>query len=220
MARDPIYRRRGFDAEIIELCVRWYISYRLSYRDLVELMADRGIAVSHTTIMRWVIQYVPEFEKRWNRFARPVGRSWRVDETYISVRGRWHYLYRAVDKQGKTVDFLLRPDRGTGVLQEGAHFASTRSSQSYPRRPRAESARFVATAGRASALAQRGSPNLQVPQQHRRAGPPYDQATLCIHDGVQIVLQRVDRACGSRAGLIGFESASSRSVADGLLAGQ
>jgi DDE domain len=101
IARDPIYRRRGFDAEIIELCVRWYISYRLSCRDLVELMADRGIAVSHTTIMRWVIRYVPEFEKRWNRFARPVGRSWRVDETYISVRGRWHYLYRAVDKQAR-----------------------------------------------------------------------------------------------------------------------
>jgi hypothetical protein len=77
IARDPIYRRRGFDAEIIELCVRWYISYRLSYRDLVELMADRGVAVSHTTIIWWVIRYVPEFEKRWNRFARPVGRSWR-----------------------------------------------------------------------------------------------------------------------------------------------
>jgi transposase-like protein len=90
IARDRIYRRRGFDAEIIELCVRWYASYRLSYRDLVELMADRGVAVAHTTIMRWVIRYVPEFEKRWNRFARPVGRSWRVDETYIPVRGRWH----------------------------------------------------------------------------------------------------------------------------------
>ena len=75
IARDRIYRRRSFDAEIIELCVRWYISYRLSYRDLVELVADRGVAVSHTTIMRWVIRYMPEFEKRWNRFARPVGRS-------------------------------------------------------------------------------------------------------------------------------------------------
>ena len=110
IARDPIYRRLGFDAEIIELCVRWYIRFRLSYRDLVELMADRGVAVSHTTIMRWVIRYVPELEKRWNRFARPVGRSWRVDETYIPVHGHWHYLYRAVDKHGKKVDFLLRPD--------------------------------------------------------------------------------------------------------------
>jgi transposase-like protein len=93
--RDAIYRRRVFDAEIIELCVRWYISYRLSYRDLVEMMAERGVQVAHTTILRWVLQYVPEYEKRWGRFARPVGTSWRVDETYVSIRGRWHHLYRA-----------------------------------------------------------------------------------------------------------------------------
>jgi transposase-like protein len=74
-----MYRRRRFDAEIIELCVRWYITYRLSYRDLVAMMSERGIDVSHTTIHRWVIRYVPEFEKRWNRFAQPVNTSWRVD---------------------------------------------------------------------------------------------------------------------------------------------
>jgi hypothetical protein len=101
IVRDPIYRRRRFDAEIIELCVRWYITYRLSYRDLVAMMAERGIVVSHTTIHRWVIRYVPEFEKRWNRFARPVNNSWRVDETYVRVGGKWDYLYRAVDKHGK-----------------------------------------------------------------------------------------------------------------------
>ena len=95
-------------------------------------MADRGIAVAHTTIMRWVIRYVPELEKRWNRFARPVGRSWRVDETYISVRGRWRYMYRAVDKQGKTVDFLLRPDRGIAAAQ--AFFRKALAS--HPRGPR------------------------------------------------------------------------------------
>ena len=81
------------------------------------MMAERGIAVSHTTIHRWVIRYVPEFEKRWNRFARPVNTSWRVDETYIKVRGKWNYLYRAVDKHGKTVDFLLRPDRSVAAAQ-------------------------------------------------------------------------------------------------------
>jgi hypothetical protein len=72
IVRDSIYRRRRFDAEIIELCVRWFITYRLSYRDLVAMMAERGIVVSRTTIHRWVIRYVPEFEKRWNRYARPV----------------------------------------------------------------------------------------------------------------------------------------------------
>jgi transposase-like protein len=84
--RDAIYVKRQFDTEIIVLCVRWYISYRLSYRDLVAMMAVRGVIISHTTIMRWVIRYVPEFEKRWNRFARSIGSSWRVDETYIRSR--------------------------------------------------------------------------------------------------------------------------------------
>lgn len=75
------------------------------------MMAERGVDVSHTTILRWVQRYAPEFEQRWQRYARPVGTSWRVDETYIKVRGRWTYLYRAVDKHGLTVDFLLSEHR-------------------------------------------------------------------------------------------------------------
>ena len=75
------------------------------------MMAERGVELAHTTILRWVQHYVPVSDKKWNRFARPVGRSWRVDETYIRVRGQWKYLYRAVDKQGNTVDFLLSEHR-------------------------------------------------------------------------------------------------------------
>jgi transposase-like protein len=111
IARDPIYRRRRFQSEIIELCVRWYLTYRLSYRDLVEMLAERGVNVSHTTIYRWVQRYVPEFERRWARYAKPVHPSGRVDETAIAVRGGDCYLYRAVDKFGKTVDSLLCADR-------------------------------------------------------------------------------------------------------------
>jgi transposase-like protein len=102
-----LFHGRHFDRSIIILCVRLYITYKLSYRDLVEIMTERGVDISHTTILRWVQHYVPEFEKRWNRYARPVGTSWRVDETYIRVSGRWTYLYRAVDRQRLTVDFLL-----------------------------------------------------------------------------------------------------------------
>ena len=115
--RDPIYRCGRFQTETIELCVRWYITYRLSYRDLVAMMAERDVVVSHTTIMRWVLRYVPEFEKRWTRYARRVNSSWRVDETAVSVRGARHYLYRAVDKHGKSVDFLLCSDRGMDPAQ-------------------------------------------------------------------------------------------------------
>src|SRR5688572_5360863 len=108
--RDPIYRGRRFQTETIELCVRWYITYRLSYRDLAAMMAERGIVVAHTTILRWVLRYVPEFERRWARYARPVNSSWRMDETAVAVRGRYrrhHFLYRAVDKHGKSVESLL-----------------------------------------------------------------------------------------------------------------
>jgi len=154
----PLFSGRHFDPSIIILCVRWYITYKLSYRDLRDMMAERGVDLAHTTIpdcvktqtsaktgdknhsarlknslqvkyellfltcvlseqfshsliLRWVQRYVPEFEKKWNLYTRPVGLSWRVDETYIRVKGEWKYLYRAVDYQGNTVDFLLSEHR-------------------------------------------------------------------------------------------------------------
>jgi transposase-like protein len=116
-ARDPIYRRRHFSSETIELCVRWYITYRLSYRDLVAMMAEQGVVVSHTTILRWVQRYVPEYERRWARFSRPVNSSWRMDETAVSVRGGRYYLYRAVDRQGKSVGSLLCDNRDMAAAQ-------------------------------------------------------------------------------------------------------
>ena len=106
-----LFKGRHFNHEIITLCVRWYVTYKLSYRDLVEMMAERHVDIAHTTIMRWVQRYVPEFAKRWQRYTRPVGSSWRCDETYIRIKGRWVYLYRAVDREGQTVDFFLSEHR-------------------------------------------------------------------------------------------------------------
>ena len=78
---DGLFEGRHFDREVMILSVRWYRRFKLSLRDLVEMMAERGLSIAHTTIMRWVQHYAPEFEKRWQRYARSVGRSWRVDET-------------------------------------------------------------------------------------------------------------------------------------------
>ena len=87
--------------DVILLCVRWYVAYSLSLRDLEEMMAEHGIEVDHSTVHRWVIKLVPLLEKAFRKHKRPVGKSWRMDETYIKVRGQWKYLYRAVDKAGR-----------------------------------------------------------------------------------------------------------------------
>jgi transposase-like protein len=84
IARDPIYRKRAFDADIIDLCVRWYITYRLSYRDLVEMMAERGIKVAHSTILRWVTRYVPEFEKR--NGGATLTHGWNPESGFLQYR--------------------------------------------------------------------------------------------------------------------------------------
>jgi transposase-like protein len=110
-SKSNLFKGRHFEQEIIVLCVHWYLRYKLSYRDLVEMMAERGLSVAHTTILRWVRHYTPEFDKRWSRFSAQAGTPWRVDETYVRIRGQWAYLYRAVDAAGKTVDFRLSPRR-------------------------------------------------------------------------------------------------------------
>lgn len=106
------FKWRHFRGEIILWAVRWYCKYGISYRELEEMMAERGVDVDHTTVYRWVQHYAPEMEKRlkWH-LKSSFHQSWRVDETYVKVKGRWTYLYRAVDKQGETIDFYLSRTR-------------------------------------------------------------------------------------------------------------
>src|SRR6266704_2273781 len=105
------FKGAHFPHEIILMGVRWYVAYPLSTRHVEELMLERGVHVDHSTINRWVVKYSPLLEEAFHRRKRPVWVSWRMDETYIKVKGEWRYLYRAVDKQGQTIDFLLTEHR-------------------------------------------------------------------------------------------------------------
>ena len=105
------FKGSHFERDVILWCVRWYVAYPISYRQLEEMMEERGVEVDHSTLNRWVVKYVPLLDQQFRPRKRPVGSSWRMDETYVKVKGRWKYLYRAVDKIGATVDFLLTAKR-------------------------------------------------------------------------------------------------------------
>ncbi len=102
------FKGHRFEKSFILICVRWYLAYSLSYRNIEEMMTERVISVDHTNIYRWIQKFAPKLEAVFRKkYKRPVGKSWRMDETYIKVKGDWKYLYRAVDKEGNTIDFLL-----------------------------------------------------------------------------------------------------------------
>jgi putative transposase len=105
------FKGAHFPQDIILMGVRWYVAYPLSYRHVEELLEERGVPIDHATIQRWVVKYSPQLEEAFHRRKRPVWVSWRMDETYIKVKGHWYYLYRAVDKTGQTIDFLLTEQR-------------------------------------------------------------------------------------------------------------
>ena len=111
------FKGMRFPIKVILVCIRWYVAYPLSYQRLEEMMEERVVSVNHSSINRWAIRFLPLVEKMARKHKRPVGGSWRMDETYIKVNGVWKYLYRAVDKQGKTVDFLLTAKRDMTAVQ-------------------------------------------------------------------------------------------------------
>jgi transposase, IS6 family len=111
MSDPSLFKWRHFQADIILCAVRWYLRYALSYRDVEELLRERGVWVDHTTVFRWVQRYAPELDKRCRPLLKATNDSYRVDETYIKVKKRWYYLYRAVDSEGNTIEFMLSATR-------------------------------------------------------------------------------------------------------------
>ena len=117
MSNSNPFKWRHYEAEIILRCVRWYLSYPLSYRQVAEMVNERGLEVHHTTVFRWVQEYSPEIDKRCRPHLRLTNDSWRVDETYIKIKGKPKYLYRAVDSAGNTLDFLLTAKRDAAAAK-------------------------------------------------------------------------------------------------------
>ncbi|MDC2867940.1 IS6 family transposase [Bacillus sp. BP-3] len=111
MEKENLFKWKHYQPDIILLTVRWYLRYSLSFRDLVEMMEERGLSIAHTTIMRWVHQYGPELDERVRRHLKTTNDSWGVDETYVKVKGQWMYLYGAVDSEGNTIDVYLSESR-------------------------------------------------------------------------------------------------------------
>ncbi|GAB6524443.1 hypothetical protein bcgnr5386_53800 [Bacillus cereus] len=111
MEKENIFKWKHYQLDIIVLTVRWYLRYNLSLRDLVEMMEERGFSLAHTTIMRWVHQYGPELNERIRTHLKATNNSWRVDETYINIKGEKMYLYRAINSEGNTIDFYLSRKR-------------------------------------------------------------------------------------------------------------
>ncbi|CDZ77287.1 hypothetical protein BN59_01570 [Legionella massiliensis] len=107
------FKWRHFHGEVIMQCVRWYCKYGISYRDLEEMMKERGLEIAHTTVYRWVQHYAPELKKRLEWYKRRYSNRWHLDEIYIRVKGEWKYLYRAIDERGNTIDFYLSHRRNT-----------------------------------------------------------------------------------------------------------
>jgi IS6 family transposase len=118
MSDPSLFKWRHFEADIILWAVRWYLRYALSYRDVEELLRERGVWADHTTVYRWVQRYAPELDRRCRPSLRATNDSYRVDETYIKIKKQWHYLYRAVDSTGATLDFMLSATRDADAAEQ------------------------------------------------------------------------------------------------------
>ena len=144
--RPAIFKWRQTEPQLILCAVRWYLRYSLSLRDVEELLLERGLEADHTTVWRWIQRYGPELERRLRHCLKPTNKSWRVDETYVRVKGRWCYLYRAIDSTGATINFLLSALRDGAAAKRLLRKARSDPSHSQPRVINTDQARLYVAA--------------------------------------------------------------------------
>src|ERR1700730_11583795 len=178
--RPAIFKWRQTDPILILSAVRWYLRYSLSLRDVEELLKERGLEVDHTTGWHWLQRYGPELEERLRRHLKPPNKSWRVDETYVRIKGRWCYLYRAIDSAGATIDFLLSAFRDADAAKRLFRKALSHPSHPQPRVINTDLAPIYGSAipdiKKDGTLRRRCRHRpVQYLNKHSRARPPSDQ---------------------------------------------
>ncbi len=178
--RLAIFKWRQTEPVLILCAVRWYLRYSLSLRDVEELLEERGLEADHTTVWRWVQRYGPELEQRMRRHLKPTNKSWRVDETYVRVKGRWCYMYRAIDSAGATIDFLLSGLRDADAAKRLFRKALSHASHPQPRVINTDRAPIYGSAIPDIKQGRNPSPPLSAPtgavlEQYPGAGSPSDQ---------------------------------------------
>ena len=202
--RPAIFKWRHTEPELILCAVRWYLRYSLSFRDVEELLSERGLEVDHTTIWRWVQRYGPELEERLRRHLKTINRSWRVDETYVRVKGRWCYLYRALDSTGATIAFVLSGRRDAAAATRLFRKALTDPAHPQPRVINTDQARLYGSA--IAGMKKRRHPKTPLPPP---AGPIREQ-----HRATKVLMETGQRARGS------LMIAESTSLPNPLVAGE
>ena len=194
-----VIKRLHFPLEVMLVCLRWYAACPLSLRNLQEMMAERGVKVDHATVHRWALKMLPVLAAALRRRKLPVGASWRVDETYVPVGGQWKYLYRAVDKLGQTVDFVLTAKRDVAAARRFFERAIDLHDV-------AEKITIDKSGANTAAVRGLGGPQrsdhrasaVQGLEQRRRARSPGDQEANSTDDGLQVVLVGYQDHCRHR----------------------
>ena len=185
------FKGSHFERDVILWGVRWYVAYPISYRQLEEMMDERGVEVDHSTLNRWVLKYVPLLETQFCARKRSVGSSWRLDETYVKIKGVWKYLYRAVDKAGATVDFLLTAKRDCKAalrflrkaIDVTVHRKRSRSTRAVPIRRQSEAT--ILTTRPALKCARSNTSTTSLSRITEPSSDRYDRCSGSNHSGPQ-----------------------------------
>ena len=199
VALRKVIKRMHHPLEVMLTCVHWYAAYPLSPRHIEEMMAERGVAADHATVHRWSIKILPVLGAVFRRRKRLVGVSWRMNETYIKGAGEWKYLYRAVDRDGDTIDFLLRAK--TDCAAARCFLERAIDLHGVPKKIAIDKsgANTAAIEGiRVDSGADIEMRQIKLPQQHRRAGPSGDQTRRAPHAGIQDISLRSRTHCRHR----------------------